>query len=243
MKFKDWYNEVAPEKEKVPGEYNKFEGKFEQILLLRALRPDRLTSVLPIWISFHLGDGFTNCDSTLLSQQIIENSFEDCDYKKPMIFVNAPGVNPNQMVRAMKQEGTEIDVIAMGENMEKPAMQKIEEGKASGNWVMLENLHLMEEWLKELSKVLEDLSSGASGSFINNKFRLFLTTDPTSIIPISIMERSILIIVEPPSGIKANMKKAWALFDNDKFNDKDPKEKNILFALCYFHSMMFERKR
>jgi len=232
MKFKEWFNEIAPEKEKIPGDYKSFEGKFEQILILRALRPDRLTSLLPIWINNHLGSGFTDCDSTLLPQGIVENSFEDCDYKKPMMFVNAPGVNPNSMVRAMKPEGTEIDVIALGENMEKIATQKIEEGKASGNWVMLENLHLMADWLKDLSKLLEDLSSGASGSFINNKFRLFLTTDPTDIIPIGVLERSILIIIEPPSGIKANLKKAWALFDTEKFNDKDPKEKNILFGLC-----------
>jgi len=156
-----------------------------------------------------------------------------------MMFVNAPGVNPNQMVRTMKKEGTEIEVIAMGENMENIAMQKIEQGMQNGSWVMLENLHLMVEWMKDLTKVLEDL---ATNDLVNSNFRLFLTTDPTDTIPIGIMERSILIIIEPPTGIKPNMKKAWVLFNNDKFNDKDPKEKNILYALCYFHSMMFQRK-
>jgi len=131
----------------------------------------------------------------------------------------------------------------MGENMEKIAISKIEEAKSNGTSVMLENIHLMVDWLPELTKVLEDISSGSSSSFINNKFRLFLTTDPTEIMPIGIMERSILIIIEAPSGIKPNMKKAWAVFKSNKFDDKEPREKNILFALCYFHSMMFERKR
>lgn len=243
MKFKDWFNEISPEREKIPGDYKQFEGRFEQILLLRAIRPDRLTSILPIWINMHLGPGFTDCDGTMLQQGIVESSFDDCDYKKPMMFVNAPGVNPNVMVRNMRVEGTEIEVIAMGENMERIANNKIEEGKTNGSWIMLENLHLMVEWMKELSKMLEDLSSGASGGFINNKFRLFLTTDATDTIPIAIMERSVLIIVEPPSGIKPNMKKSWAQFNTEKFNDKDPKEKNILFGLCYFHSMMNERKK
>jgi len=179
-----------------------------------------------------LGPGFTDCDASLLQQEIVISSFEDCDYKKPMMFVNAPGVNPNQMVRNMKQEGTEIEVIAMGENMERIATNKIEEGKANGSWVMLENLHLMVDWMKDLTKILEDLSSGTSVGFINNKFRLFLTTDPTDDIPIGVMERSVLIIIEPPSGIKPNMKKAWALVNTEKFNDKDAKEKNNLFALC-----------
>jgi len=79
MKFKDWFNEISPEKEKIPGDYKQFEGRFEQILLLRAIRPDRLTSILPIWINMHLGPGFTDCDGTMLQQGIVESSFDDCD--------------------------------------------------------------------------------------------------------------------------------------------------------------------
>ena len=40
------------------------------------------------------------------------------------------------------------------------------------------------------------------------------------------------------------MQRAWCHFDNDpEFNDKDVKLKSILFALCYFHSCVIERKR
>jgi len=75
-KFRDWYNEIAPEKEKMPAaDYKSFENKFEHILLIRAMRPDRLTSILPIWIASHLGPGFIDCDQGLLVQQIIEDSF------------------------------------------------------------------------------------------------------------------------------------------------------------------------
>lgn len=229
-KFKDYYNDIAPEKSKLPADYFKFDNKFEQILIIRALRPDRITSILPIWINHHLGPGFIDCDSSILQQEIVRNSFVDCDYKKPMMFVNAPGVNPNSIVSNMLPDGTDFEAIPMGENKEKEAVAKIEESKTSGAWVMLENLHLMVDWMKDLTKILEDLSS--SGGFINTKFRLFITTDPTDAIPIGIMERSVLIIIEAPSGIKPNMKKAWASVFTEKFNDKDAKEKNILFALC-----------
>lgn len=193
----------------------------------------------------HLGSGFTNCDEGMLQQDIVKSSFDDCDVKKLMMFVNAPGVDPKQMIKDMKIEGTDIDIQAMGEHMEKIAVTKIEEGKTNGNWVLLENIHLMVDWLKELNKIIDEIASGGGGSssYINNKFRLFLTTDACPDIPISIMERTILTIIEPPAGIKPNMKKAWVIFNTEKFNDKDPKEKNILFALSYFHSMMVERKR
>jgi dynein heavy chain len=143
------------------------------------------------------------------------------------------------MVKKIKND---LEVVPMGENMERIAVQKIAEAKDNGTSVMLENIQLMVEWLPELTKILEDISTGGGG-YVNQKFRLFLTTDNSLIIPIGIMERSILIIIESPSGIKPNMKKAWAVFNSPKFDDKDGREKNILFALCYFHSMMFERKR
>jgi len=40
------------------------------------------------------------------------------------------------------------------------------------------------------------------------------------------------------------MQRAWNFFpDVNEFNDKDVKLKSILFALCYFHSCVIERKR
>ena len=92
----------------------------------------------------------------------------------------------------------------------------------------MENIQLMVEWLHELTKIFVDISSGASGGFINNKYRLFLTTDPTDIMLIGIMECSVLIIIEAPAGIKPNMQKAWKNFDSKKFEDKDGRERNIL---------------
>ena len=39
------------------------------------------------------------------------------------------------------------------------------------------------------------------------------------------------------------MLNAWQYFSKDEIEDKDPKIKSILFALCYFHSVLIERKR
>lgn len=39
------------------------------------------------------------------------------------------------------------------------------------------------------------------------------------------------------------MKRAWTYFPREEIDDKDPKVKSILFALCFFHSTMIERRR
>lgn len=39
------------------------------------------------------------------------------------------------------------------------------------------------------------------------------------------------------------MMRAWTYFSRDEIEDKDPKVKQILFALCFFHSTVIERRR
>jgi len=39
------------------------------------------------------------------------------------------------------------------------------------------------------------------------------------------------------------MKRAFTFFTKESIDDKDPKIKTILFALCYFHSVMLERRK
>ena len=105
----------------------------------------------------------------------------------------------------------------------------------------------MPDYLRELEKKLAAFA--AEGSDPN--FRLFLSSDPAQpdpitgqdVIPIGLLEKSIKLTNEPPAGLKANMKRAFTFFIKEEFEDKDSKVKTILFALCYFHSMMLERKK
>ena len=104
---------------------------------------------------------------------------------------------------------------------------------------MLQNIHLMPGFLKELEKKLDGFAMEGS----NPEFRLYLTSDPSGAIPIGLLERCIKLTNEPPEGLKANMKRAFAFFNKEEFDEKEAKIKCILFALCYFHSVMLERRK
>jgi dynein heavy chain len=58
-------------------------------------------------------------------------------------------------------------------------------------------------WLIELEKLL-DSYAGDQGSG-NSKFKLFLSAEPSTGVPIGILDRSIKLTNEPPAGLKANM--------------------------------------
>lgn len=77
---------------------------------------------------------------------------------------------------------------------------------------MLQNIHLMPNWLIELEKILDALA-GDTGSHIN--FRLFLSAEPSDGVPIGLLDRSIKLTNEPPSGLKANMKRAFTFFPKE----------------------------
>ena len=78
---------------------------------------------------------------------------------------------------------------------------------------MLQNIHLMPRWLGELEKILDAFSGETGGSHIN--FRLLLSAEPSTGVPIGILDRSIKLTNEPPSGIKANMKRAFTYFPKE----------------------------
>ena len=108
-----------------------------------------------------------------------------------------------------------------------------------GHWVMLQNVHLMPDFLLELEKKLAIFANEGS----DPSFRLFLTSDPSPSIPIGLLERSIKLTNEPPAGLKANLLRAFTFFIREEFEEKDTKVKTILFSLCYFHAVVAERRK
>ena len=74
-------------------------------------------------------------------------------------------------------------------------MQLLETAIARGQWLMLQNCHLLVKWLRELEKVLERISKP------HPDFRLWLTTDPTPEFPIGILQRSLKVDYSVKSAV------------------------------------------
>jgi len=248
-RFKDWYNELTPEDVKLPLDWKRLDNQpFQKLLVIRCLRPDRMTVALSNFIRTVLpnGDAYMDMDSKNTFTDVLEKAIEDSDPNTPIFFILSPGSDPVKEVEKIckKQKiepGKGFFSMALGQGMDEIAKRRIEEGNKEGHWVMLENIHLMPTWLLELEKILDAYQAEAGAG--NPNFKLFLSADPSPNIPIGILDRSIKLTNEPPQGLKANMKRAWNYFPREDIDDKDPKIKSILFALCFFHSTMIERRR
>lgn len=190
------------------------------------------------------GEKYVDMDSTSSFAQILNSSLQDSSPSTPIFFILSPGADPVKDVEILgRKNGFEANKnfwnVALGEGQDVVAMQKLETAHKEGHWVMLQNIHLMPRWLLELEKKLDEFALEGS----NPAFRLFLSAEPSKGIPIGILERSIKLTNEPPAGLKANMNRAFTFFLPDEFEERESKIKTILFALCYFHSVMIERRK
>ena len=246
-RFKEWFNDLAPENAKLPLDWKRLDNTpFQKLLVLRCLRPDRLTSAVNQWIRVELpkGDDYVDIDQGYSFGEILEFVLEDATNTTPIFFILSPGTNPVADVEVSgKKRGIEENKnywnVAMGEGQEQLAMNCLEMGHKEGHWVILENIHLMPKWLLQLEKKLDVFASEGS----NMNFRLFLSAEPSPDIPIGILDRSIKLTNEPPQGMKANLKRAMAQFNKEEFNERDPRVRSIIFGLCFFHATVLERRK
>jgi len=232
-RFKDWYNELAPEDIKLPLDWKKLDNMpFQKLLVLRCLRPDRLAGSLGNWIRETLPNGrdYMDCDGSFSFQQILSSSFDDSETTTPIFFILSSGADPVKEVEAMGKKSYNLQLgqnyhnVAMGQGQDVVAMAKLDQGHRDGGWVMLQNIHLMPRWCVELEKKLDAFAVESS----NPSFRVILSAEPSAGIPLGILERSIKLTNEPPQGMLANLRRSFALFSKEEFEDKDSKVKAIL---------------
>ncbi|XP_043549538.1 dynein axonemal heavy chain 11 isoform X1 [Chiloscyllium plagiosum] len=235
----------CPEKEKFPQEW-KNKSSLQKLIMMRALRPDRMTYAIRKFVEEKLGTKYIE------GRQIeFAKSFRESDPASPIFFILSSGVNPLKDVEALGNKlGFTIDSgklhnLSLGQGQEAIAEQAITSAAQEGHWVILQNIHLVDKWLSNLEQILEKYSERS-----HPDYRVFMSAEsaPTPeehIIPQGILENSVKITNEPPTGMLANLHAALDNFDQDTLDQcsREHEFKTILFSLCYFHACVAERRK
>ena len=103
------------------------------------------------------------------------------------------------------------------------------------------NCHLSLSWMPAMDKLIEQIQDGDP----HPDFRLWLSSSPNKEFPIAVLQSGIKMTTEPPKGLKANMKRLYQTITESQFNrcQQQSKYKKLLFSLCFFHSVLLERKK
>lgn len=244
-RWKKFAESECPEKEKFPQEW-KNKTSLQKLCIMRALRPDRMTYAVRNFIEEKLGNKYVE------GRQVeFAKSYEESGPATPVFFILSPGVDPLKDVEALGKklhftfDNKNFHNVSLGQGQEIVAEQAMELASKDGHWVILQNVHLVAKWLPTLEKKLESYSQGS-----HDAFRVFMSAEPAGspdshIIPSGILESSIKITNEPPTGMHANLHKALYNFNQDTLEmcAREAEFKSILFSLCYFHAVVAERRK
>eukprot|EP00753_Platysulcus_tardus_P011845 PLAT3317.25.p1 GENE.PLAT3317.25~~PLAT3317.25.p1 ORF type:complete len:2725 (+),score=1732.12 PLAT3317.25:536-8176(+) len=236
--WKAWYFSAAPEGEPLPGEWSNKCSDLQRMVLLRSLRPDRVLMAAREFVSSNLGPRFVE-PPPLVLRDIWASSTE----RTPLIFVLSPGVDPTkQLITLAEDVGVKVETISLGQGQAPIATEMLERGLAEGNWIFLANCHLSLSWMPQLEKIVENYVVSDSA---HPRFRLWLSSNPHPRFPISILQRGIKITTEPPRGVRANLLRLYGLITEEQFErcTKKNEYKKLLFCLCWFHSLLVERRK
>jgi len=133
-------------------------------------------------------------------------------------------------------------------------MNLLETAMTRGQWLMLQNCHLLLSFTKNLEKIVENIEKP------HPDFRLWLTTEPTSEFPIGILQQSLkgiakcfarcnpfafsnetclLVVTEPPSGLKLNLQNTYFNMRPQLLeNCPHPLYKHLIYVLAFYHAVI-----
>ncbi|XP_052023863.1 dynein axonemal heavy chain 10 [Apodemus sylvaticus] len=235
--WQEWYDQDSLEQFPFPMGYDNNITAFQKLLILRCFRVDRVYRAVTDYVTLTMGEKYVQ--PPMISFEAI---FEQSTPNSPIVFILSPGSDPASDLMKLAERsgfgGTRLKFLAMGQGQEKVALQLLETAVARGQWLMLQNCHLLVKWLKDLEKSLERITKP------HPDFRLWLTTDPTKGFPIGILQKSLKVVTEPPNGLKLNMRATYFKISNEMLEQcPHTAFKPLVYVLAFFHAVVQERRK
>jgi dynein heavy chain len=254
------YDSATPHSDKYPGQWDSNLSQFEKMLVLRCIRPDKITPAIQNYVSLEMGDRYIEPPPFDLKA-----CYGDSICSAPLIFVLSAGSDPMASLLKFADEkkmgGEKTVPISLGQGQGPRAIKLIEDARAKGTWVVLQNCHLAVSFMPQLELLVEQFTTeeGLPG-YCDQKFRLWLTSYPSDTFPVSLLQNGVKMTQEPPRGIKANLKRSYLsdpisdeLFysgdsidrtklESNYFRDKELHWHKLCFGLCFFHALIQERR-
>ncbi|XP_050416302.2 cytoplasmic dynein 2 heavy chain 1 [Patella vulgata] len=217
-----------------PSSVEKRVSAFQQVLLIQAVRPDRLQSAMA-----HFACNCLEMKELSPPTVNLKKLYQETLSTEPILVVISPGVDPSQELQELASEIIGFDKyhqVAMGQGQSEIAMQLLSECALKGEWLCLKNIHLVTAWLQSLEKELNSLKP-------HNDFRLWLTTEVHPKFPTILLQSSLKITYEAPPGVKKNLLRSYETWTPEYISRGGSVVRaQALFALTWFHAVVQERR-
>ncbi|KAG5675719.1 hypothetical protein PVAND_005600 [Polypedilum vanderplanki] len=235
--WKAWYEKNAPEEEIFPDGYNSLDA-FRKLLIIRSFCLDRTLSQSRKYIASSLGEKFA--DPVVLNYEIM---LEESRPLTPIICFLSMGSDPTPSIESLaKKNQIKVSAISMGQGQEVHARKLMEKSLKEGSWVLLQNCHLGLEYMNELTQQLMELERIGEG--YDEMFRLWITTEVHPNFPITMLQMAIKFTNEPPSGMRAGLKRTYNSMSMELFDYSDsPLYLPLIYSTSTLHTTVQERRK
>ncbi|KAI8907759.1 dynein heavy chain and region D6 of dynein motor-domain-containing protein [Powellomyces hirtus] len=228
----------------VPGETGSQLTDFQRLLLIKVLREEKLVSSCVEFVKKNMGSAYIDIPPLDLAV-----AYKDIDNRTPFIFILSTGSDPVSALMkfaASKEVNMQerLHMISLGQGQGPIAEQLLRRAIVSGDWVFLQNCHLAASWMNRLEAIVKEFS--LLDCEIHENFRMFLSSMPSKVFPIAVLQDGVKVTNEPPKGLRANIARSFADVSRDLFDDHPPqggKFRKLLFGVCFFNAVIQERKK
>jgi len=238
-KWRTYFDSPDPHSEPIPGRWGDKLNRFQALCVLRCVRPDKVVLGMQDFVTANLGQRFIEPPPLHLP-----TCYKDSNNVQPLVFVISSGSDPYEMLLKFADEmkfGKKMSAISLGQG-QGPIAEKMMNGAAErGTWVCLQNCHLASSWMPKLEAMVEQYVADE----MHRDYRLWLTSMASPNFPVSILQNSIKMTIEPPRGVRASLNVAYLGY-SDAYFEKQPKPnpfKKILFGTCFFHALLQDRRK
>lgn len=206
------------------------------MLLIKVLRPDRLLPAVSHFASTIFNINITEAGDYDLKTVVAA----EVKAVTPVAMCSVAGYDASFRIDHLvtQQHTASCISVAMGSDEGYVlADQAIATASRTGSWVLVKNAHLAPTWLRQLEKQLHSMS-------VHPNFRLFITMEMNDTIPTSILRQSIVLMNEPPLGVRASLLDSLKSIPAERISAPGPIERfRLYFNLAWLHAVLVERLR
>ncbi|CAL1541921.1 unnamed protein product [Lymnaea stagnalis] len=238
-------DKFKPNEQSVNGHWDKRLNSFQKLMFVKAFKEEMTTFAVNKFVCSNLGQQFVESPAVSLA-----DLYDNMNNITPLVFVLSTGSDPmGAFLRfAKEREYTDrqvsvIQSISLGQGQGPVAEKMIQSATKNGDWIFLQNCHLAASWMLSMETLVKDIAEKPAD--VHKDFRLYLSSMPAKHFPVSVLQNSVKVTNEPPKGLRANLRRAFAEVTASFFEEHvlGLDWRRIIFGICFFHAIILERKK
>ncbi|XP_062985188.1 dynein axonemal heavy chain 6 [Elgaria multicarinata webbii] len=214
---------------------------FQKLIVVKCFMEEKIVSALTEFVIENLGKQFIENPPVDLA-----TLYQDMSPSTPLVFILSTGSDPMGAFQRFAKEreySERVQSISLGQGQGPIAEKMIKDAMKTGNWVFLQNCHLAVSWMLAMEELIKTFTE--PNVSIHESFRLYLSSMPCDIFPVTVLQNSVKVTNEPPKGLRANIRRAFTEMTASFFEENILGKiwRKIIFGICFFHAIIQERKK